>query len=251
MLFRSILYLDSTVTYREIIRRLAEMYPDLIGQVINKDLMTFLGSNTESCEDIGVLTLQNLDADSQLYQSNAKEWKRINGKDVYDKTDDLIVTPASFKIDSGKQQIVRVGFKHCAQGTAEKTYRVFLQQIPTFSSKKKKNVTIQMVFNFGIPLFLAPIQKMPQHSWSAGIVKNNLTLKLVNSGNAHLLVGRVQLVSQDGKTTYDEPSVSGRLLSGQQTSWTVKIPDREKFSKKVVLKSKIDGVEVTEYVDVK
>jgi hypothetical protein len=57
----AILYLDSTVTYREIIRRLAEMYPDLIGQVINKDLMTFLGSNMLSVNGKRMIRPSDLD----------------------------------------------------------------------------------------------------------------------------------------------------------------------------------------------
>ena len=52
---------DSPVTYLKIIRRLADMFPALVGQVINNDLTSFLGSNMLSVDGKRMIRPVDLD----------------------------------------------------------------------------------------------------------------------------------------------------------------------------------------------
>lgn len=59
------LQLGPQATYREIIQILAETYPGLVGEVINKDRQTFLGSNMLSVEGKRMVRPADLDVTPQ------------------------------------------------------------------------------------------------------------------------------------------------------------------------------------------
>src|SRR5512141_2213007 len=78
----------------------------------------------------GVLTVANDGDDKLQVQMNAMEWTQdANGKDVYTETKDIIVFPKIMILNGKEEKILRAGIKMPA-ATKEKTYRLFIQEIP-------------------------------------------------------------------------------------------------------------------------
>lgn len=105
--------------------------------------------------------------------------KWLNGAEQYEATTDFVVSPPAFRLQGGKSRMVR--FKYAGQRSdAEGFYRLFLRQLP----QEKVDNEISMVFNIGVPVFIAPLQARPalQLVGSASELRNtgNVTVTVLH-----------------------------------------------------------------------
>jgi len=79
----------------------------------------------------GVFSVINNGNEKIDFQVSAKEWKQDEkGKDIYEDTEDIIFFPKVMSVEPNSQRAIRVGLK-TPPSAREKTYRLFVQEIPT------------------------------------------------------------------------------------------------------------------------
>jgi len=121
------------------------------------------------------------------FQLKASRWSQDDtGTDFYEETQDLVFFPRILSIPPGEERMVRAGYKIPATD-AEKTYRLFIEQIPEKSPTSAAQVSI--LIRFGVPIFSAPLKPLAQGKIEdIKIEDNNLKFNLINSGNTNLQI---------------------------------------------------------------
>lgn len=126
--------------------------------------------------------------------------KWVNGVEQYEPTQEFVVSPPSFRLLAGKGRMVR--FKYSGpRHESEGFYRLFIRQLPP----EKSDNQINMVFNIGVPVFIAPTKSTP------GLEMSATGSELRNTGNVSLTVLRLE-----GKDCANPVSVTARIAPGQK-----------------------------------
>lgn len=158
----------------------------------------------------------------QIY---AMEWKQdAEGKDVYTKTDDIIYFPKVLILEKGETRIIRAGMK-TTPAAVEKTYRLFIEEIP--SQKKKEGVNIVIAIKFGVPVFVEPLKETFKAEIS-GISMSKGVLKAIvkNTGTSHINIESISIrgTGSDGREILNKDLSGWYLLSGVTRAYTTEIP---------------------------
>ena len=105
-----------------------------------------------------------------------------DGREQYAPTQDFTVSPPVFRMHGGKSRMVR--FKFTAQRQEnEGFYRLFIHQLPEEIAGNQ----VTMVFNLGVPIFIAPRRSQPALSLY-GSTGQGEAAELHNTGNVTLTV---------------------------------------------------------------
>lgn len=180
-----------------------------------------LGAGAKS----GVLTVKNRSDETLNIQLKAYEWSQDHdGKDKYEETADLIFMPKIATVDKQGEQVVRVGIKIPAT-TREKTYRLFIEEIP--KPRKAESSSIAIAIRFGVPIFVKPLKE----EIKGGIekfeaAKGELSAVVTNSGTAHFNITAVnfRLRNAKGDELFSKESKGWYLLPGVSRRYSVVFP---------------------------
>jgi fimbrial chaperone protein len=172
----------------------------------------------------GIVTVIN-DGDEDIdMRINAREWAQDDdGDDLYTDTRDLVFFPKIIKLGGKQERIVRVGIKG-PSATKEKTYRVFIEEVP--SRKPDSGAQVAIAMRFGIPVF-----SRPSNGESAGeiedvrVEKGAINLVLNNKGNIHYHIKSVIIKGHD--------SDGNRVFARELNGWYVLAGARRKYSTSV------------------
>lgn len=173
----------------------------------------------------GVLTVKNRSDESLNIQLKAYEWSQDpDGKDKYQDTADLIFMPKIATIDKQGEQVVRVGIKIPATAR-EKTYRLFIEEIP--KPRKAESSSISIAIRFGVPIFVKPLKEAIKGDIEKfEAVKGELSAAVSNSGTAHLNISAVnfRLRNARGDELFSKETKGWYLLSGISRRYSVPFP---------------------------
>ena len=198
-----------------------------------------------------ILSITNNSDDSISVQLRAYAWtQNEKGENSYDLTKDIVFFPKIANIKKGEKKIVRLGTR-VPQGKQEKTYRLYIEEIPNL--KKMDRTAVNIVMKIGVPIFLAPVKVEPK-----GLVKEmdldagSFHAKLINDGNVHFILRAINVQGRNeaGEEIFRE-EIGGRYLhSGNAKDITFDIPqescvhiktlDLEMNTDKLSLREKID-----------
>lgn len=180
-----------------------------------------LGKDAKS----GVLTVINEGDDKLHVQMKAYEWTQDpDGKDQYTETNDIIFFPKIMVFEKKEERIIRVGIKMPAVAK-EKTYRLFIEEIP--EPKKTEGVRVAIAIRFGVPIFVKPLKEEAKGEIKKiELSKGTLNIIIKNTGNTHFIINSIAL---KGKTPGEEEKLSRELsgwylLSGASRLYTTSIP---------------------------
>lgn len=202
--------------------------PAWAGEFTVNPISLDLGATVKS----GVLIVRNDGAEVLGFQLTASEWTQdAEGKDQYDDSRDLIFFPKILSIEPGKEGVIRVGIKSPVVAT-EKTYRIFIEELPSPTSKQAEaakggSAQINVLIRFGAPIFIAPVK--PQDSaeiTNFAVGKAVVALSVKNTGNRHQRIQGIQLKGVDsfGKDVYALTLADRYLLAGVTKTYTATIP---------------------------
>lgn len=172
-----------------------------------------------------VVTVTN-DGDQALpLEITAMEWSQDqNGQDVYQPATDLIFFPKQLVVEPKKERVIRTGIKVPAIGR-EKTYRLFIREVP--DARQPAENAVAIAIQFGVPVFVAPPKAEIKGDIAAvDIGQGQVAVTVKNQGNSHFRVSRVKL---QGKTSGGEAletvDIPGwYLLAGTQRTFKADIP---------------------------
>lgn len=166
---------------------------------------------------IASMHIENAGADELLMQLRLVKWSQHDGQDLFEPTSDVIANPPEFRLAPGADQIVRFGLE-AASGAEEKSYRVFIDQVPRAEDAKANQV--QTVLRISVPVFVPGEGAAPHLTWSLFTGSSRSILRATNSGTAHIEVDAFVLRDGAGKVvaTVDRPAY---LLAGQTHEWSL------------------------------
>lgn len=143
-----------------------------------------------------VLKVTNDGGEKVTVQLEAFEWLQDeSGKEQYNPTKDIIFFPKIADIAAGEEKIVRVGYQGQKAGNLEKTYRLFLQELPVSSPGE---VSVKMAIRMGLPVFIEPDKKLKERKITKlELADGSLNVTIKNSGNSHFVVGKIKVKGLD------------------------------------------------------
>lgn len=175
----------------------------------------------------GAIAVRNEGQEPLGFQMQAMEWTQdAEGKDKYTETADLIFFPKIMTVEPGKETLLRVGVKNAVLPT-EKTYRLFIEQMPGERAEKKPGAAVNVLIRFGAPIFVAPATPRDSAEFTvASLAKGVLTLGVRNTGNRHQVVQGIELKGQDaqGNEVYSLTLADRYILAGTTKTYTTTIP---------------------------
>jgi len=174
-----------------------------------------------------VITVVNEGEERINLQGKAMEWSQdSDGKDVYKETSDLVLFPRILMINKGEQKIIRTGTKIPAT-SGEKTYRLFIEEIPQPKKAATDSAQLTVAVRFGVPVFVKPIkEELTGELAATELAKGMLNATVKNTGNTHF---RISEISLKGKNEKNEETFSTKLdgwylLAGSARIYSIPIP---------------------------
>lgn len=179
-------------------------------------------ANLSGIVPVAALTLSNV-ADAPLtVQVSTVAWRQEGGQDRYIDTDDLIVSPPLFEVPPRASQIIRVGLRGTMPTDGERSYRLFLREIPP--PLEPGFVGVQMALQMSLPVFVqAKVATSTKLDWFARADRDKIVLRAVNQGNVHVQFTALRVALASSQVVYDKP-LSLYLLPGSEQSVEISVP---------------------------
>jgi fimbrial chaperone protein len=182
----------------------------------------------------GLVSLQNQSAEPLRFQLSAFAWSQSpSGEVQLQPTQDLVFFPQLLSLAPGEERKIRVGTSQAA-GPVERTYRIFVEQLPPAPKKDAKaaggGMQVRVLTRVGIPIFLAPAS--PTSAAFAGKIEpkslrgEKLAFEVKNTGSVHFQIRKARVTGLGaGKENLFERSVDGwYLLAGGTRVFEVQPP---------------------------
>lgn len=126
-------------------------------------------------------------------QVSLLRWPASEAAYPFEPSTDLVVTPTTFRLTAGAQQIVRVGLRSAVPLKVEAAYRLVIEEVPAL--QEQDTTGMRLVVRHDLPVFLAPsappVQKL---AIAMECAADGAYLQLKNLGNIHLKVLRIALI---------------------------------------------------------
>jgi fimbrial chaperone protein len=202
-----------------------------------------------------LLSLQSQSSEELRFKIAVQEWKQSpKGEMQLKDTKDIVVFPGLLTLAPKEERKLRIGSTVPA-GTVEKTYRVFVEELPALRAPQTDNKSeVKVLTKMGIPIFIRPPK--PQASGTVdgmGIAKGKLAFVVKNTGNVYFLVQSVRVKAVDGAgvTTFEKSVEGWYLLAGGTREWDLEIPrDVCAKSKSLTIDVQSDETKFSGHMDV-
>jgi fimbrial chaperone protein len=173
----------------------------------------------------GMISVTNQSTEALRFQVTAFAWdQRADGEMVLTPTKDVVFFPAMLTLNPTEARNIRVGV-NVAPGAAEKSYRVFVQELPPLVKQGEEGV-VRVLTKMGIPVFLEA--EKPKATPTVGALNlsgDQFSFSLKNAGNAHFRAEKILIVAKDGSKAIHMQEVPGwYVLAAGTRNYDVKLP---------------------------
>lgn len=173
----------------------------------------------------GVVTVINEGTDQIHLQIKAMEWTQDGeGKDVYTETNDIVFFPKMMVLKGKEERVVRAGVRSTGL-PKERTYRLFIEEIPEPKAGGGANITVAI--KFGVPLFVGPLKEEQRGAVErAAMEKGVVTFRVANTGTVHMVLDAVTVAgrSRSGDEVFTKELGGWYVLHGASRPYSVTIP---------------------------
>lgn len=174
-----------------------------------------------------LLTIRNQSQEPLRLQARAYVWTEDpDGESRLEPTDDLVVFPSLISIPAGGLRKLRIGTQ-VLPTTEERTYRIFVEELPPLSKKDDGGPQIKVLLRMGIPIFVTPAGAKPEPAIGGLTVEGaRVKLALKNRGAAHTRskLVRIRAEDLDGNKLYEQSLPAWYLLPGGERHYEVELP---------------------------
>lgn len=175
----------------------------------------------------GVLTLTNASTNAIRFQLSAFTWDQSeDGQMRLADTSDIVFYPALLTIEPGQSRRVRVGAV-VPIGALEKTYRLFVEELPDHRAAVSPEAGIQVRTRMGVPIFLgAPRPTTRTMVENLEVADGEMFFHVANRGSAHVLLQKVQIrgLSSTGEQVFARSVDGWYLLAGRHLRFRIPVP---------------------------
>lgn len=173
----------------------------------------------------GAVSIVNDSDDRLQVQMKAFEWTQdAEGKDRYEETGEILFFPRMMIFDRKEERILRAGIRVPA-AAKEKTYRLFIEEIP--GPRNAQGVNVAVAVRFGVPIFVQPLKPDPRgEAGPMTLSGGSLLVPVKNTGNVHFVVQSVRVAGKDGagKEIFSRELGGWYLLAGAARGYTTEVP---------------------------
>ncbi len=172
-------------------------------------------------QPVSALTVRNTGADPTVIQLEAMVWSQPGGIDTYAPAPDILATPPIFTLPAGGTQVIRVGSRQPPDAHAERSYRLFLREIPP--PPKPGFRGLRMALRISLPLFIRPgAEAVSQLEWQAVVPgKGHLRIRVTNRGLAHARLSAIKLSTGKNTELLHMSGATVYVLPGASHDWMV------------------------------
>lgn len=200
-----------------------------------------------------VLKVTNQGDAQVAVQVSAKSWTQDGeGEPVYEDTPDVVIFPKLLTIDPGEQRLLRVGYRGPKANAAERTYRLFLEELALAGDEPQSGLA--MTLRLGVPLFVVPRRPRPEPALKGlALADGTLGVTVENRGNAHVVVGRITAAGReaDGTLRVLAEQQGWYVLAGRTRTFRLRLPPEPcRASRAIELSADADGTELSGRLDV-
>jgi fimbrial chaperone protein len=157
--------------------------------------------------------LQNQTLQPLQFRVEVMKWSMDGGQAAYVPTRDVVVNPPTFQLGPQGAQVIRVGVLKKA-GADEMTYRVFVRQVSDTATaqvdQQDAQINLSRLINISLPVYVTPPNSAAKVSFRMNIGGQTPALEVTNSGNRHLTLRQLRLVSGDQTFPLGSNAVLGR-----------------------------------------
>ena len=171
-----------------------------------------------------VLKIRNQGDERLTLQLEGKTWfQNAAGEDIYEPTQEIVFFPKIFDIEKGGERIVRVGYQGQRILTKEKTYRLFIEELPV---AKPGELALKFSLRLAIPIFVKSIKENLDWAIEAvGFSGEWLTVTVSNSGDVHMNVDKINAIGVDerGNQVFSQNLTGWYVLEGSSKPFRMNI----------------------------
>lgn len=157
--------------------------------------------------------LQNQTLQPLQFRVEVMKWSMAGDQVSYTPTRDVVVNPATFQLGPQGAQVIRVGVLKKA-GVDEMTYRVFVRQISDTATagadQPDAQINLSRLISISMPVYVTPPNSAPKVSFRINAGGQTPTLEVTNTGNRHLTLRQLRLVSGDQTFSIGSNAVLGK-----------------------------------------
>ncbi|KAA0070135.1 fimbria/pilus periplasmic chaperone [Rhodanobacter sp. T12-5] len=174
-----------------------------------------------SLRPVSALTVRNTGADPTVIQLEAMVWSQPNGIDTFAPAPDILATPPIFTLPAGGTQVIRVGSRRPPDAHAERSYRLFLREIPPPPRPGFKG--LRLALRISLPLFIQPnAAAVPRLEWQAAVSeKGHIRIRATNRGLAHARLSAFKLTTGINAEPLHMSGGTVYVLPGASHDWVV------------------------------
>ncbi|MDD3528904.1 MAG: fimbria/pilus periplasmic chaperone [Gallionellaceae bacterium] len=188
-----------------------------------------VGLELSARQDRGVINVTNDAAEAVVVQVEQVAWSRTDGKDHYTPTRDLVVNPPLFTLAPGRTQVLRVGLRRPPTGERERTYRLFVREVPPPSKAPEgEGVGVRVLLELRLPIYVLPAKVVRAQQWQGQRAADGaIEVTARNTGNVHQVVAGLKLRAAGAAADAPilaEAQKGGLLFPGEGRSWTLHPP---------------------------
>ena len=175
-------------------------------------------------------------------QLDAKEWSQNDmGADIYQQTKDIVFFPKIATIEKGEERIIRIGYQKKADAKNEKTYRLFLEELPV---AKPGETSLRFALRMVVPIFISPLKEIRNLSIeNVQFSEGKISVKVKNNGNVHSIVGKLSIAGIDrfGRKVFNVEGRGWYVLLGAAKTFELEIPEEKCIkAEKMMLAVEVD-----------
>jgi fimbrial chaperone protein len=174
-----------------------------------------------------LLTLRNDSTETIRFQLTGFSWDQTPGEAIQlAPTSDIIFFPQLLTLKPNEERNIRIGTA-TDFGTTEKTYRLFVEELPPLDKPGDAKSGVAVLTRLGIPVFMAATKAHSQLEIAdLGTQRGSLGFLIRNTGNTHFMTNKVVVrsVSASGAVVLERPLTGWYVLAGRARQYRVDIP---------------------------
>jgi len=176
--------------------------------------------NLSNAAKVQILTVHNTGTEESVMQVTLNKWTLDGEEFAYVQSQDLVITPTTFRLAPGEQQIVRVGLRDNPPENIEDSYRLLIEEV---APPEVTGVTgPRMVVRHDLPVFVAPLAtSLASLDIALECTGQGSILKVSNIGNVHAQLRSVALQGSLSDTQLGSWEVFDYMLPTAQRSWAL------------------------------
>jgi fimbrial chaperone protein len=172
-----------------------------------------------------IVTLHNRGSEELRFQVSAFAWDQgSRGEMQLARTKDVTFFPGLFAIAAGQKRNLRISTA-APFGQVEKTYRIFVEQLPGGPSAPE--ATVRVLTRVGIPVYLEPAKRTPRAELSPlHLDGRKISFVLRNAGNVRVSPDLVKVVGRDERddVLFEQPLSGWYVLAGGERIFEAEAP---------------------------